>query len=82
MWPKGLEAKIDRGVAQTWLVVCSFTVKWFKTILAAGLVLVMLLEVLLLGALVPGWREPRREGEGVSGVPCAAFVSATRNNCL
>lgn len=36
MWPKGLEAKIDRGVAQTWLVVCSFTVKWFKTILATG----------------------------------------------
>lgn len=76
MWPKGLEAKIDRGVAQTWLVVCSFTVRWFKTVLAAGLVLAMLLEVLLLGALVPGWREPGREGEGCHWGPlCRLHLS-------
>lgn len=55
--------KIDRGVAQTWLSLCSVAARWFKTILAVCLVLAMLLEALLLGALVPAQCEPGGEGK-------------------
>lgn len=67
---KEIWSEIDRGVAQTWLLVCSLAAKWFKSILAAFLVLVTFLEALQLRAVVLAWREPGGEGETLeSSVP-------------
>lgn len=60
---KEIWSEIVRGVAQTKFSVCSSAAKLFKSILAAFLVLVTLLEVLPLRALVPAWRKPGGEEE-------------------